>query len=99
MSDRKVVDQFIDEATSEEQVDLLGDRDLDEEEVEEAQTALNVLSSAFPNDNAPLLKIDGVFGPKTYARFKQFFSGLPKSTQDKLPLNENPLVRIDDKVL
>jgi hypothetical protein len=95
----RAVDLFMDEATASEQVDLAQNQNLSEAEVREAQAGLNLLATVFPKDNAELLKVDGVFGPKTYNRFKKFYVSLPKSTQKKLPAGDNPLMNVDGKVV
>ena len=63
------------------------------------QAGLNLLGAMFPEDRADTLSLDGVFGPKTYSRFKQFYSALPKSTQRKLPAKDNPLLDVDGKIV
>jgi len=92
-------DQFIDQATEDESVSLLGNTKMSPEQVKEVQAGLNLLGAVFPKDQADDLKLDGVFGPKTYSRFKQFYTGLPKSTQAKLPAQDNPLLDVDGKIV
>ena len=89
----------MDQATAEESVNLAENQNLSEQEVKEAQAGLNLLATIFPKDQAEQLKIDGVFGPKTYNRFKKFYVSLPKSTQSKLPAKDNPLLNVDGKVV
>ena len=95
----KAEDAFIDNAISEDSVSMANNQGYSEVEVKEVQAGLNLLGSIFPQDGAADLKVDGVFGPKTYARFKQFYLGLPESTQKKLPSSENPVANIDGKVV
>tara|TARA_R100000458_G_C8110932_1_gene133734 strand:+ start:177 stop:479 length:303 start_codon:yes stop_codon:yes gene_type:complete len=94
-----LVDSFMDEANADEYTDTLNPNpvDLSKEEVVEVQTALNLLGTVFTSQAAPELKVDGVFGPATYARWRQFYTALPKNTQALLPPEDNPFVDLDAK--
>tara|TARA_R100000781_G_scaffold67838_2_gene42762 strand:+ start:427 stop:711 length:285 start_codon:yes stop_codon:yes gene_type:complete len=94
-----VVDQIVDEAINEDHVQIANNQNLTESQTKEVQAGLNLIAATFPDDNAEQLKVDGVFGPKTYARFKQFYVNLPESTKKRLPPTENPVANIDGKVV
>ena len=95
MPNRDMVNQFIDEAVGEELIETAKNQDLSEGETREIQSGLNLLSVAFPEDNADALLVDGYFGPKTYARLKQFIAGLPQDTQDRVRDLIEPMVNVD----
>jgi peptidoglycan hydrolase-like protein with peptidoglycan-binding domain len=99
MSDRDMVNMFIDEASSEQFSEIANNHDLSVSNVKEIQAGLNLLSDFFPDDKALALDIDGVFGPKTYSRFKQFYTSLPLSTQKRLHPKDNPVVNVDGRVI
>ena len=94
MSNRNMVDKFIDEAVGEELVNTANNQDLSEAETREIQAGLNLLAAAFPQDNAEDLIIDGVFGPKTHVRLKEFVAGLPEETQERVRTMLDPIVNV-----
>ena len=87
-----MVNNFMEEAIGEELINTATNQDLSEAETREIQAGLNLLAVAFPQDNAESLLIDGVFGPKTLARLKNFVAGLPDSTQARVADLMDPLV-------
>ena len=94
-----MVDQFVDEAVDTENTGLVNNQGLSESATKEVQAGLNLLSAIFPDDKSGQLEVDGVFGPKTYARFKQFYVGLPQNTKKRLPSAENPITDVDGTVV
>lgn len=95
MSDRNMVNQFLDEAIGEELLNTVQNQDLSEGETKEIQAGLNFLAVLFPKDNAEELVLDGTFGPKTYARLQHFIAGLPEDTQERIRTMIEPMVNVD----
>ena len=93
-----LVDSFMNDAQSQEGVSVVNNSNLTENEVRAVQSALNVLALVFPKNAPPTLEVDGVFGPNTYARWRQFYTSLPKATRMLLKPEDNPLMDIDGKV-
>ena len=92
------VDTFMDNANASDNTSLVDPNpvNLSEPEVVEIQTALNLLGTVFQKKvSAPVLKVDGVFGPATYARWRQFYESLPLQTQRLLPQEDNPLIDLN----
>tara|TARA_R110000824_G_scaffold234858_1_gene423500 strand:+ start:172 stop:474 length:303 start_codon:yes stop_codon:yes gene_type:complete len=92
-----LVDSFMNEANADDYSDSISGN-MDEVEVKELQASLNLLGfmlkKAMP---APQIEVDGVMGPKTYARFKQFYKMLPERTQKLLNYSDLPIAELDDK--
>ena len=93
-----LVDAFMNDSESEDNSSLISNSNLSEPEVRQIQSALNIFAMVFPKNAPPTLEVDGVFGPNTYARWKQFFNMLPPSTRRLLKPEDNPLVDVDGKV-
>lgn len=99
MSNRKMVDNFMEDVMAEDSTNLLNN-DMSEQEVREVQAGLNLINAMLnKKEPEPDLKIDGVFGPRTYSAFKKFYTSLPKKTQAKLPAKDNPLLNVDGKIV
>tara|TARA_R100001463_G_scaffold35623_2_gene77354 strand:- start:1119 stop:1466 length:348 start_codon:yes stop_codon:yes gene_type:complete len=88
------VDSFMNTATDETDSNIISNNGLSQSEVTEIQAGLNFLQAAGLNPDAKefeKLKLDGSFGPKTYAMFKTFFKQLPEGTQKAIKPTDNPL--------
>ena len=92
----------MEDVMAEDSTNLLNNN-MDEQEVREIQAGLNLINAMMTQgtEEAPNvdLKVDGVFGPKTYSAFKNFYTKLPKNTQSKLPATDNPLLNVDGKIV
>tara|TARA_R100000900_G_scaffold67692_4_gene53952 strand:- start:4444 stop:4731 length:288 start_codon:yes stop_codon:yes gene_type:complete len=95
-----MVNSFMDDVMAEDSTDLLNN-DMAEGEVREVQAGLNLVSAIMQkkDDSNIELKVDGVFGPKTYSAFKNFYTSLPEGTRNKLSAADNPLLNVDGKIV
>ena len=93
-----LVDSFMGDVESQDNIGVVNNSNLTDSDVKELQSALNVLGLVFPQNAPPVLEVDGVFGPNTYARWKQFYNMLPKETRMLLKPEDNPLLDVDGKV-
>tara|TARA_R110002020_G_scaffold443766_1_gene655026 strand:+ start:4505 stop:4864 length:360 start_codon:yes stop_codon:yes gene_type:complete len=95
----KAEDMFMDEAIADDSFDMVNGN-MSEDDVKEAQTALNLLnrlSLGGQGKNSIDLKVDGVLGPKTLQTFSLLYTKLPKETKSKLATKDNPLINVDGK--
>ena len=97
--EKDAIDAFMNEATQDDFINIANPNpnDMSEEEVREVQAGLNLIGSIVKPEESPQIKVDGIWGPKTYARWNQFYKSLPRRTQKLVKPEDNPIVDINAK--
>tara|TARA_Y100000593_G_C4087882_1_gene227100 strand:+ start:155 stop:457 length:303 start_codon:yes stop_codon:yes gene_type:complete len=97
--EKDAIDAFMNEATQDDFINIANPNpnDMSEEEVREVQAGLNLIGSIVKPEESPQIEVDGIWGPKTYARWNQFYKSLPRRTQKLVKPEDNPIVDINAK--